>query len=309
MEQSEISRRASEVRKFNRFYTKRIGVLQVHLLESQFSLTEVRALYEIVNREEATAAAISQELGLDRGYLSRLLANFKKRGLIAKKASTTDGRRSLLTLTAKGKQAYDRLNQRTQAEVEGMLEALGPEGQNRLLGSMREIHRLLGGKLEERVSYILRTHQPGDIGWIIQRHGALYAKEYGWNEEFEALAAQIAAKFIQNFNPARERCWMAEREGEIVGSIVLVEKSKTTAQLRLFLVEPSARGLGIGRRLVEECLRFARLCGYRKVVLWTDNQLHTARAIYEKAGFKLKSEEPHHSFGHDLIGQFWELKL
>jgi DNA-binding MarR family transcriptional regulator/predicted N-acetyltransferase YhbS len=309
MEKSEITERAGEVRRFNRFYTKRIGILHERLMDSPFSLTEVRVLYEIANRAEATAAEISAELELDRGYLSRLLADFKKRGLITSKASAVDARRSLLSMTAKGRRMFDRLNQQTQAEVEGMLETMSPEEQRRLLRSMREIRRLLGGNVEPRVSYILRPHQPGDIGWITHRHGALYAQEYGWNEEFEALVAQIAAKFIQNFNPARERCWIAEREGEIAGSILLVEKSKTVAQLRLLLVEPSARGLGIGRRLVEECVRFARLSGYRKIVLWTDNQLHTARGVYEKAGFQLKSETPHHSFGHDLVGQMWELKL
>jgi DNA-binding MarR family transcriptional regulator/GNAT superfamily N-acetyltransferase len=297
------------VRAFNRFYTKKIGVLQEGLLQSEFSLTELRILYEIAHYEGVTASEIAKTLELDRGYLSRILTKFEQHALIAKKSSAADGRQTLLSLTSRGRKVFSPLEKRSQAEVAAMLSTLSIAGQSRLVDAMKTIQSLIGPPAEGSVSYILRPHRPGDMGWIIHRHAVLYSQEYGWDEKFEALVAEIAAKFIQNFDPKRERCWIAEKDGEIVGSIFLVKRTEEEAQLRLLLVEPSARGLGIGKRLVEECIRFAREAGYRKVMLWTNNILHAARHIYEEAGFTLVEEEPHHSFGHDLVGQNWELTL
>jgi DNA-binding MarR family transcriptional regulator/GNAT superfamily N-acetyltransferase len=302
--------RVEVVRKFNRFYTQQIGALHEGLLESPFSLTEVRVLYELANRQQPTAAGLSKDLALDAGYLSRILRNFEKRGLIKRTQSRSDGRQSLLTLTALGHRTFAPLNARSHDDVAAMLKGLSSSGQNRLIEAMRSIERLLNASPENsRVPYILRPHQPGDIGWIVHRHGVLYSEEYGWDERFEALVAQVAASFIENFDPKRERCWIAEWDGDIVGSVMLVKKSKTVAKLRLLLVEPTARGLGIGKRLVEECVRFARQAGYRKITLWTQSILGAARHIYKEAGFELVHEEPHHSFGHDLVSETWEMKL
>jgi DNA-binding MarR family transcriptional regulator/GNAT superfamily N-acetyltransferase len=302
--------RVEVVRKFNRFYTQQIGALHEGLLESPFSLTEVRVLYELANRQQPTAADLSKDLALDAGYLSRILRNFEKRGLIKRTQSRSDGRQSLLTLTALGHRTFAPLNARSHDDVAAMLKGLSSSGQNRLIEAMRSIERLLNASPENsRVPYILRPHQPGDIGWIVHRHGVLYGEEYGWDERFEALVAQVAASFIENFDPKRERCWIAEWDGDIVGSVMLVKKSKTVAKLRLLLVEPTARGLGIGKRLVEECVRFARQAGYRKITLWTQSILGAARHIYKEAGFELVHEEPHHSFGHDLVSETWEMKL
>ncbi len=309
MTETDIDERVDAVRRFNRFYTKQIGVLHEGLLRSPFSLTEVRVLYELAHREKPTAAELGKELGLDPGYLSRILRGFEKRGLVGKVPSEADGRQSHLTLTARGREVFAPLNARSHDEVSAMLSKLSAVEQHRLIEAMRTIEKLLGARPEPKVPYLLRPPQPGDMGWIIHRHGVLYAQEYGWDETFEALVAEIAAKFIQKLDPKRERCWIAERDGEIVGSVFLVKKSKTVAKLRLMYVEPKARGLGIGSRLVSECVRFARQMGYRKVVLWTNSVLVAARHIYEKAGFRLVHEEPHHSFGHDLIGETWELKL
>ena len=297
------------VRRFNRFYTRQIGVLRQGLLDSPFSLAEARVLYEIAHRQQPTATELGQDLQLDAGYLSRILRAFEKRGLLRKQASPTDARQSLLSLTAAGRKAQSALEAASNAEVGAMLAALPADSRPRILQAMQTIERLLGASPATHEPYLLRTHRPGDMGWIVHRHGALYAQEYGWDETFEALVAEIAAKFVQNFDPRRERCWIAERDGEILGSVFLVKHSASTAQLRLLLVEPSARGLGIGRRLVEECIRFARQCGYSDITLWTNDILSAARHIYESAGFRLVGEKPHHSFGHDLVGQTWELRL
>jgi GNAT superfamily N-acetyltransferase len=248
-------------------------------------------------------------LGLDAGYLSRILAGFKKQGLIDKKPSESDGRQSVIWLTEQGQAAFAMLNARSHSEIEAMLNELAPEAQTRLIEAMQVIEGLLGAGPEHRVPYILRPHQPGDMGWVVHRHGVLYAQEYGWDEQFEALVADIVAKFIREYDPKRERCWIAEKDGENVGSVFLVKQSDTVAKLRLLLVEPKARGLGIGARLVSECIRFARQSGYQKMTLWTNDVLQAARRIYEKAGFRLVHAEPHHSFGHDLIGETWELEL
>ena len=297
------------VRRFNRSYTQQIGVLREGLLRSPYSLTEVRVLYEIAHRDEPTAAELSKDLGLDAGYLSRILRDFSKKGLVEKRPSKSDGRLGLLRLTRKGQKEFATLNARQDEEMSVMLRGLSSGEQSRLVGAMRTIQGLLGAPTEQKVPYILRPHHPGDMGWVVHRHGVLYSQEYGWDEHFEALVAEIVAKFIQNYDPKRERCWIAERDGETVGSVFLVKKSKTVGQLRLLLVEPKARGLGIGKRLVDECIRFARQTGYRKIMLWTNDVLDAARHIYEQAGFRLVDEEPHHSYGHDLVGQNWELKL
>jgi DNA-binding MarR family transcriptional regulator/N-acetylglutamate synthase-like GNAT family acetyltransferase len=309
MARNDLAPRVESVRRFNRFYTKQIGLLSEHILKSQFSLAEARVIYELAQREKATATEIGAELGLDAGYLSRLLAAFKKRGLISKKPSETDGRQSVIWLTDKGRKAFTELNAHSHGEVESLLGRLPQADQNRLIDAMRVIEEVLGARPEQKVPYVIRPHRPGDMGWVTHRHGVIYNEEYGWDEEFEALVAEIAAKFIRNYDPKRERCWIAERGGEIAGCIFLVKKSSTVAQLRLLLVEPSARGMGIGKRLVNECVRFARQTGYKKIALWTNSALHAARHIYEEAGFRLVKEEPHHSFGHDLVGQNWELKL
>jgi DNA-binding MarR family transcriptional regulator/N-acetylglutamate synthase-like GNAT family acetyltransferase len=298
------------VRAFNRFYTRQIGVLREDLLKSPFSLTEVRVLYEIAHREQPTATELRQQLGLDPGYLSRILRGFEKRGLIRKSGSQVDGRQSLLELTARGKETFAALDSRQSEEVATMLRQLPAPEQARLVQAMRVIETVLGDRPEPKTPYILRNHQPGDMGWVVHRHGVLYAQEYGYDETFEALVAEIAAKFIQHFDPKRERCWIAEKDGEIVGSVFLVNKSKTVAKLRLLLVEPSARGLGIGKRLVDECLRFARQVGYKKMVLWTQSELPAARHIYQAAGFRLVQQKKHQSWGRDdLVSQVWELKL
>jgi DNA-binding MarR family transcriptional regulator/N-acetylglutamate synthase-like GNAT family acetyltransferase len=297
------------VRRFNRFYTRQIGVLREGLLDSPFSLTEVRVLYDLAQRDKLTAAELGNDLGLDRGYLSRILQSFVKRGLIRKTRSEKDARQSFLELTGKGRKVFAPLNARSQKEVDAMLAKLSASEQSSLIEAMQTIERLLSRKPEPKVPYLIRSHQQGDMGWIVHRHGVLYAQEYGWDEDFEALVAQIVSDFIKNFDPKREHCWIAEREGEIVGSVFLVKKSKTVAQLRLLLVEPKARGLGIGKRLVDECIRFARRKGYRKIVLWTNDVLDAARHIYEAAGFRLVQETQHHSFGQDLVGQNWELAL
>ncbi len=301
------------VRSFNRSYTRQIGVLREGLLKSPFSLAEVRVLYEIAHRREPTATDLCKQLGLDPGYLSRILRGFEKRGLVRKSASRADGRQSLLTLTSRGRETFSALDARQSDEVAAMLRALSRAEQSRLVQAMQVIEGLLGPRTEPRSPYILRSHQPGDMGWVVHRHGVLYSQEYGYDETFEALVAEIAAKFIQQFDPRRERCWMAEKDGEIVGSVFLVRespKSKTVAKLRLLYVEPSARGLGIGKRLVDECLRFARQVGYKKIVLWTQSELPAARHVYQEAGFRLVQQKKHRSWGRDdLVSEIWELEL
>lgn len=299
----------ADVRRFNRFYTQKIGVLHEGFLRTPFSLTEGRVLYELAHREDTTASAIASDLGLDAGYLSRILSAFSRQRLIGKSASEHDGRKSLLRLTGKGQKAFARLNGESRREIAEMLSSLAAADQARLLDAMSTIETLLAAQPERGAAFVLRPPEPGDMGWVVQRHGVLYAKEYRWDEQMEALIARIVADFVQHFDAQHERCWIAEREGQNVGSIFVVKKSKAIAQLRLLLVEPSARGLGIGNRLVEECIRFARNAGYKKLTLWTNDVLHAARRIYVKHGFQLAKEEKHHSFGHDLVGQYWELKL
>ncbi len=305
----DFDRRVGDIRHFNRFWTRQIGVLREGYLESPFSLTEVRVLYELAHREVTTAGELGKELGLDAGYLSRILRGFEKHGLIHKRPSEADGRRRLLRLTERGREAFAPLDARSRSEIGAMLGGISRAKQERLVGAMRTIEGLLGVRPEPVVPYLLRPHRPGDMGWVVHRHGVLYAREYGWDERFEALVAQIVADFVNNYDPARERCWIAEMGGEIAGCVFLVRASESVAKLRLLLVEPEARDLGLGTRLVEECIRFARQSGYTTLTLWTNSVLDAARHIYEKHGFELVEEEEHHSFGRDLVGQNWELAL
>jgi DNA-binding MarR family transcriptional regulator/N-acetylglutamate synthase-like GNAT family acetyltransferase len=305
-----LARRIQSVRQFNRFYTRQIGVLQAGLYHSSLSLTEVRVLYELAHRQRPTAAELGRELGLDAGYLSRMLRNFEKHGLLSRSRSAADGRQSLLSLTASGRKTFASLDAGSNQETAKMLSALGEDAQTRLLGAMQTIEGVLQPQNGTQSKFSLRQHRPGDMGWITYRHGILYSQEYGYDERFEAVVADIVARFIENFDARRECCWISERNHEIVGSVFLVKKTATVAKLRLLLVEPSARGLGIGQRLVDECVQFARKAGYKKITLWTQRELKAARHLYELAGFKLVGEKPHASWSRKhLVSETWELKL
>jgi DNA-binding MarR family transcriptional regulator/GNAT superfamily N-acetyltransferase len=309
MAESDLAQRVAAVRRFNRFYTRQIGVLDEGYLHSPFSLAEARVLYELAHHDQTTASEIGSQLGLDAGYLSRILRGFEQRGLHEKHPSPTDGRQSILRITVAGRAAFATINDRSHNEIAALLSKLSPDDQGRLVAAMDLIEGLLGAQPEQKVPYVLRPPQPGDMGWVVHRHGILYAQEYGWNEQFEGLVASIVAEIVQRYDPAYERCWIAEVDGAPAGSVFLVKKSENVAKLRLLLVEPSARGMGIGARLVDECLRFARHVGYQKITLWTQSTLLAARAIYAKAGFRLVDSGAHHSFGHDLIEETWELEL
>lgn len=300
--------RIAAVRSFNRFYTKQIGILREDVLQSPFSLSEVRVLYELAHRKATTASELSRDLGLDPGYLSRILRRFAQRGLVSRRRSSTDGRQTHLTLTPRGGQAFAPLNRRQNDDVGLLLTEMSEAEQQQLIAAMRSIETTLSPQTRPQ-TFVLRSHRPGDVGWVIARQAVLYSQEYGWDDSFEALAAEIGAKFLRDFDAKREHCWIAERDGQNVGAVFLVKKDENTAQLRLLHVEREARGLGVGARLVDECIRFARQCGYKKIVLWTNDVLHAARRIYQHAGFHLTEEERHHSFGHDLVGQYWELTL
>jgi len=284
-------------------------VLRDDFLKSPYSLAEARVLYELAHREKPTAADIAAELGLDHGYLSRILRGFNERGLVVKTPSPHDRRQSLLSLTVKGRMAYAPLDQRSQDEVAAMIGKLPEADQNRLVAAMGTIEHVLGETPSPPVPYILRPPRAGDMGWIVSRHGALYAEEYGWDARLEALTAEIVAAFVRHHDPRRERCWIAERDGENVGSVFLVRETDAVARLRLLLVEPSARGLGIGARLVEEALRFAREARYRMITLWTHSVLAAARHVYERAGFRLVATKEHDEFGTPVVGETWELEL
>jgi DNA-binding MarR family transcriptional regulator/GNAT superfamily N-acetyltransferase len=309
MPTTEIEPRIAAVRRFNRFYTQRIGVLQEGWLKSPFSLAEARVLYELTQRDKPTASELAKDLGMDAGYLSRILRGFEARGLIAKATSDRDGRQSLLSITERGRQRFAPLETRTNDDVAAMLGSLPAPAQTRLVESMRTIETVLDGDPGRTAPYILRPPRAGDMGWIVSRHGALYANEYGWDERLEALTAEIVAAFVRNYDAKRERCWIAERDGENVGSVLLVKDSEQVARLRLLLVEPQARGLGIGARLVQECVQFARTAGYRKITLWTHSVLTAARRIYEQAGFELVETWKHNDFGKELLGENWDLQL
>jgi DNA-binding MarR family transcriptional regulator/N-acetylglutamate synthase-like GNAT family acetyltransferase len=306
---TELDRRVEIVRGFNRFYTGKIGVLNEQYLKGPFSLAQARVLFELADRLNCTASELGKDLGLDAGYLSRILRGFEQQGYLGSKPSKTDGRKRHVSLTSRGHRAFAKIDADAGAEIGAILEGLPAADQARLVESMKTIEGLLDRRSSPQRSFLLRTQRPGDMGWVVHRHGVLYAQEYGWDERFEALVAEIVAEFMTSFDPKRQRCWMAEMDGEVVGSVFLVKQSSTTAKLRLLLVEPRARGSGLGGRLVDECVQFARAAAYRKLTLWTNPVLHAARSLYEKAGFRLVKQEPHDRFGHDLIGQTWELKL
>jgi len=300
--------RVAAVRAFNRFYTRRIGLLQRGLLDSPYSLTEARVLYELAYAKDPTATDIGDLLGLDAGYLSRILRRFEHGRLITRARSRTDGRTSHLALTAKGRKVFAGLNSRQSDQVARMLTPLADDAQSEIVHSMQRIETALSDRVAPK-KVVLRQHRPGDMGWVMFRHGVLYHQEYGWDERFEALVGEIVVDFLKNLDPVRERCWIAEIDGERVGSIFLVKDTNTTAKLRLLLVEPIARGHGVGRKLVKECIEFARRAGYRKITLWTNSVLDAARHLYIEAGFQLVKEESHSRFGRGLVGQYWSLNL
>ncbi|HEY3990355.1 MAG TPA: bifunctional helix-turn-helix transcriptional regulator/GNAT family N-acetyltransferase [Acidobacteriaceae bacterium] len=301
----------SRFRRFTRFYTRFIGTLQEGILGSALSLAEARVLYELATQDAPTAKEIASTLGLDAGYLSRILGRFEKEALLKRAASREDARRQTLQLTRKGMTLFRDLNHRSDQQAQAVLSPLHPEQRNSLVASMSRIEALLCNSKADAKAFTLRQHRPGDMGMVVYREGALYAQEYGWDERFEALAARVVADFIDHFDPARERCWIAERDGEHLGHIFLVKHQERpgVAKLRLLLVEPGARGMGLGRALVAECIRFAREAGYERIVLWTQSILTAAHRIYAAAGFRLVGEEPHHSFGKNLVAQTWELDL
>jgi DNA-binding MarR family transcriptional regulator/N-acetylglutamate synthase-like GNAT family acetyltransferase len=311
--QDELERDVAAVRRFNRFYTQKIGVLQEGYLNSRFTLAEGRVLYELAHRDRSTASEIGRALGLDAGYLSRILAKFEKQRLLKRMPAPEDGRRYHLTLTEKGRKAFAPLDEASRTEIAALLQPLPETRRHQVVAAMDAIAGTLQAPraetLPEALGIVLRGPRPGDLAWVVQRQARLYAEEYGWNAEFETLALEIAAAFARNFDPGRERCWIAARDGVPVGAIFLVKESDTVGKLRLLHVEAAARGLGLGRRLVEECIAQARAFGYKKLVLWTNDILHAARRIYVAQGFRLTKEERHHSFGQDLVGQYWELTL
>jgi DNA-binding MarR family transcriptional regulator/GNAT superfamily N-acetyltransferase len=298
-------------RRFNRMYTRFLGTLNEGLLNSPYSLAEARVLYELATREAPRAREIVEELGMDAGYLSRLLGKFERDGLLKKKASEEDGRYADLTLTARGRTAFKKLDARSEEQAQSVLGGLPPSARMQLIDCMRRMEGILTKTDRRRLPYLLRPHRVGDMGWIVHREGLGYAEQFGWDETFEALVARIVDQFLTNFDPSRERCWIAEIDGESVGHIFLVKhpEEPETAKLRLLFVEPSARGMGLGDALVRECVRFARSAGYKKVVLWTQSILMGAHRIYERAGFRLVEEKAHRSFGKDLVGQTWQLQL
>ncbi len=309
MTSENLEERIASVRQFNRFFTRQIGVLREGLLHSPYTLTESRILYELGQRQGLTSSDLYRELGLDAGYFSRLIARLEQQELLEKIRSETDGRQRLLQLTEKGRQAALLLDKRSHDEIAELIMTLSEGDQQRLLKAMETIKEVFKEDLKYAGPFFLRRHEPGDMGWVTHRHAVLYAQEYGWNEQFEALVAQIVADFIRQYQPERECCWIAEMGGEIVGSVFIVQQSETVAKLRLLLVEPKARGMGLGSHLVEECIHFAKRKGYKNIQLWTNNILVEARHIYAKKGFQLIAEESHHSYGHDLIGETWELTL
>jgi DNA-binding MarR family transcriptional regulator/GNAT superfamily N-acetyltransferase len=308
MAETGIHKQVNAIRAFNRFYTRKIGVLD-GMASSPFSLAEARVLYELANRRQPTATDIRKELGLDAGYMSRILRSFERRKFVTRERSKTDERQRFLSLTSKGRSAFAPLDLRSNRDVAAMLEGLSPAERKQLVDSVQKVRRLLGDVAETKTSYLLRPHQPGDMSWIVHRQAILYTDEYGWDGTYEGLAAEIVAQFIKNYDPKRERVWVAEKDGEKVGAVFVAKGSDQIARLRLLHVERQARGLGIGQRLVEECIRFARQAGYQKMTLWTQSILHAARHIYKKAGFQVVHEEKHHSFGKHLTAETWELDL
>lgn len=308
MTEPDTTSQIAALRDFNRFYTRRIGVID-GAASSPFSLAEARVLYELAHRQQPTATDIRKALGLDAGYMSRILTDFERRKLVTREQSKTDERQKFLVLTSKGRRAFAPLDQRSDRDVNAMLEPLSSMHRKQLVDAVQTVRSLLGDVSSPATPYLLRTHQPGDMGWMVHRQAILYANEYGWDESYEALAAEIVAHFIKNYDPKRECCWVAEQNGERIGAVFVAKGSDTIAKLRLLHVEPQARGLGIGKRLVDECIRFSHQAGYQKLTLWTQSILLAARHIYQQAGFRLVREEPHHSFGKDLVAETWEIEL
>lgn len=296
------------VRAFNRFYTNVVGALREGLLRTPFSLTEARVIFELAQRDATEVADLRRTIDVDAGYLSRILGRFEADGLVKKQRSSSDGRRQVIRLTPQGRTAFEMLDRRSAEEVEALLSRLTDEEQHRLIDAMKTIEDILGEPSRSR-AIVLRAPTSGDFGWVVHRHGVLYRREYGWDETFEALVARIVADYVEHRDPRREAAWIAEVDGDRVGCVFCTKKEEKVAQLRLLLVEPSGRGMGVGSRLVEECVRFARRAGYEEMMLWTNDVLADARRIYERVGFKLVEEDKHHSFGHDLVGQNWWLKL
>lgn len=296
------------VRAFNRFYTQRIGMLKRYL-DTDFTLTEVRVLYELAHRPPLAARDLVRDLELDPGYLSRILRRFEDKGWLRREPAPHDARQSLLRLTEAGHATFAPLQEKSRQETAALLAPLAPAARPRLIRSLETVHRLLDPPPAEQRQVVLRDPRPGDMGWIVQMHGELYAREFGYDAEFEALVAEIAAKFLRNFDPAREKAWIAEVDGERAGCVLLVRRTETVAQLRLLLLAPEARGLGLGGRLTDACIAFARRKGYRKLVLWTQSHLTAARAIYQSRGFVKKKAEPNAAFGRKLESETWELKL
>jgi DNA-binding MarR family transcriptional regulator/GNAT superfamily N-acetyltransferase len=309
MPTQESDREISAVRAFNRFYTRRLGLIEPKLLHSSFTLQEARIVYEIAHRSACTATDLTRDLGLDPGFLSRTLQALQRRQIVARKPSKDDGRVNELSLTAKGRTAQAELERRSREEVGGLLASLDDNQRATVVHAMTTIEQTLERPAQKPAAFLLRSHRPGDIGWVISSQAKAYAEEYGWDISYEALVAEICAQFIKNYDASREHCWIAEAGGEPLGSIFLVNGGDDTAKLRLLLVEKKARGLGVGRALVEQCISAAREKGYRKMTLWTQSILVAARGIYQAAGFRRVKEEPHHSFGVDLVGETWELKL
>lgn len=306
---AETERRIAAIRRFNRFYTVKLGVLSETFLNTPFSLTECRILQALAHRDGATATWLCRELDLDAGYLSRILREFERQGLILRNQSSRDARQTMISLTPSGRDAFEPLDRASHSAMSGMLSPLAEADQDRLVAAMRTISGLLGDEHEPAPAFVLRSHRPGDMGWIADRHGALYTQEYGLNYKMEAYVAEVVAKFLREFDPQREHCWIAEQDGVRIGSVFIVKESDEVARLRMLIVEPKARGLGVGRRLVEECIRFSRQAGYSEIVLWTHSILTAARRIYDSVGFVIEETEMHDEFGPELLGETWRLKL
>jgi DNA-binding MarR family transcriptional regulator/GNAT superfamily N-acetyltransferase len=296
------------VRAFNRFYTNMIGLLRGKYLDTPYSLTEARILFELAQRDASEVADLRRTVDIDAGYLSRILARFESDGLIGRQRSAADGRRQVIRLTEAGRSVVGGLDARSAAQTREMLAVVRDDDRRRLLDAMRVITGVLSGSPQPR-GYLLLAPEPGDLGWVVQRNGAVYAEEFGWDATYEALVARIVADYVDHRDPECEAAWIAEVDGTRAGCVFCVRENATTARLRLLLVEPWARGLGIGSRLVEEVLRFARRAGYSDITLWTNDVLVDARRIYQRAGFTLDNEKPHHSFGQDLVGQDWSRRL
>jgi DNA-binding MarR family transcriptional regulator/GNAT superfamily N-acetyltransferase len=306
---AEIERRITALRRFNRFYTQKLGVLSETFLNTPFSLTECRVLQALAHRDGATASWLGRELDLDAGYLSRILRDFERQGLILRNQSSQDARQTMISLTPAGREAFEPLDRASHSAMSAMLSPLADSEQDRLVAAMRTISGLLGGEHEPVPAVVLRPHRAGDMGWIADRHGALYGQEYGLNYKMEAYVAEVVGKFLREFEPQREHCWIAEQDGTRIGSVFIVKENDAVARLRMLLVEPRARGLGVGRRLVEECIRFSRHAGYSEIVLWTHSILTAARRIYDSVGFVLEETETHDEFGPELVGETWRLRL